>query len=55
MTVDNAAREWLLKELTVAQFIEMVDYDNELKSRQYVNTPKTLKDLQSMQDRLNNG
>lgn len=55
MTVDNAAREWLLKELTVAQFIEMIEYDSELKLRQNVNTPKTLKDLKAMQDRLNNG
>lgn len=61
MEIDNAAKNWLLQELTVVQFIEMVNYDNELKSKAYKNgvkqnakTVKSLKELKDLANRLNN-
>lgn len=60
MEIDGASKEWLLKELTVSQFIQMIDYDNELKAKAYkngtvqnANTPKSLKDLKDLSRRLN--
>lgn len=60
MEIDNTAKDWLLKELTVSQFIEMINYDNELKAKAYKNgikqnakTAKSLKDLKELSRRLN--
>lgn len=59
MNIDNNAKEWLFKTSSVAQFIELIEHDNELKTiahkngQQSANGVKTLDDLKELQRRLN--
>jgi hypothetical protein len=58
---DNNAKDWLLKQLTVEQFIQLVEYDSEEKIRANKNSQppakivKGIRELKELSKRLNNG